>query len=102
MQPVHKYTLSVLQDTKNIFEKFDKKVLTNKQLFAIIVSEGKGKTPYQIHKREVKKMKTIEITNREYALILRALVVAGNHTSDEEQSSMDNLYDALCGTYGEE
>ncbi len=47
-------------------------------------------------------MKTIEITNREYALILRALVVAGNHTSDEEQSSMDNLYDALCRTYGEE
>lgn len=47
-------------------------------------------------------MKTIEITNREYALILRALVVAGNHTSDEEQSSMDSLYDALCRTYGEE
>lgn len=47
-------------------------------------------------------MKTIEVTNREYALILRALVVAGNHTNDEEQSSMDDLYDALERAYGKE
>lgn len=76
--------------------------MTKKELFVIIVSQGKGTIPYQIHKREVNKMKTIQLTNREYALILRALVIAGNNTNDEEQSSIDDLYDALERAYGKE
>lgn len=75
--------------------------MTNKQLFVIIVSQGKETRPCQIHKREVNKMKTIQLTNREYALILRALVIAGNNTNEEEQTSMDNLYDALESAYGD-